>query len=160
MLPFLVVVADESGEHRPDEVVQAFAAEGPNDTFSNRVRTGRMHGCGDGIDTEAPRAVAEVAPIDGVPIAEQMPRLAPPGRRLDHLAPDPGGGRAGGHVDMHQLTPAVGDEHQHIQGLEGEGRDREQVGGPQVVGMVGRSARSGWVSGLVHATGSVESSDC
>src|SRR5919199_2909340 len=98
MRSVLVVVVDEFGEHRPqvplvqhDEVVQTFSPESPDDTFSNRVRTGRMHGCGDGIDTEAPRAVAEVAPIDGVPIAEQMPRLAPPGRRLDHLAPDPGG---------------------------------------------------------------------
>src|SRR5438270_8706711 len=62
--------------------------------------------------------------------AEQVPRLIAPGRRLDQLAPDPGGRGVGGHVDMHQFAPAVSDEHEYVQCLEGEGGHREQVGGP------------------------------
>src|SRR5438067_12649448 len=67
--------------------------------------------------------------------AEQMTRLATPRRRLDHLAPDPGGGRVGGHIDVHELAPAMGDEHQHVERLERERGYHEQVSSPQEVGV-------------------------
>ena len=106
--------------------------------------------------------LAKVAPVDDISIPQQMARLASPGCRLDDLSPDPGGGRVGRHVDVHQLAPTVGDEHQHLnQGhdgtymattlgpcrsqlgfglerLEGEGLHRQQVRGPHVVGVVGQ----------------------
>ena len=117
MRPILVVVPNEFRQHRPqvllvedDHVVQTFLAECPDNAFGNCVRTRRSNGRGDGIDTDALGPPAEVTAVDGISIAQQMPRLATPGRRLDHLAPDPGGGRVGCHVDMHQLAPTVGNE--------------------------------------------------
>jgi hypothetical protein len=90
-------------------------AERPDDTFSDRVRTRRSNGRGDGIDADALGSLAQVAAVHRVAITEQMPRLATPGRRLEHLPPDPGRRGTGGHVDVHQLTPTVGDEHQDVQ---------------------------------------------
>ena len=78
------------------------------------VGLGRADGCGDRIDTDSQSAIAKLAAINGIPIAEQMAGFGAPGRRLDELPPYPGCGRVGCHVDMHQLAPAVGDEHQHV----------------------------------------------
>jgi hypothetical protein len=79
---------------------------------------------------------AEVAPVDRIAIAQQMARLAAPGRRLDQLSPDPGRRRVRRHVDMQQLAPAMGNRHEHVHRHEREGGDREQVGGPEVMRMV------------------------
>ena len=61
-----------------------------------------------------------------------------PGRRLEQLPPDPGGGWAGGHVPGHQGPPVVGDEQQDEQGLEGQGLDGEEIGRPDRAGVVRR----------------------
>ena len=95
MRTVLVVIPNEFRQHRPqvllvedDHVVQTFLAECPDNAFGNCVRTRRSNGRGDGIDTDALGPPAEVTAVDGISIAQQMPRLATPGRRLDHLAPD------------------------------------------------------------------------
>src|SRR5919199_6282690 len=62
-----------------------------------------------------------------------MTWLVAPRRRLDELSPDPRRGWVSRHVDVHQLAPAVGDEHEHVQRLEGERGYREQVGRPEMV---------------------------
>src|SRR5438270_10934822 len=62
--------------------------------------------------------------------AEQVPRLIAPGRRLDQLAPDAGGRGVGGHVDLPQLAPAVSDDHEYVQCLEGGVGQRGQAVGP------------------------------
>ena len=62
---------------------------------------------------------------------------------------------------MHQLTPAVGDEHQKYS-FERQCRDGQQIGGPEMMSMVaqGTCAMSESVSVLVLASDKVESSDC
>jgi hypothetical protein len=81
MRSVLVVVAEEFSEQRPqvlliqhNDVVQTFSPECPNDTFRNRVRMGRMNGCGDGIDTDPSGSLAEVAPLHHVSIPQQIER--------------------------------------------------------------------------------------
>src|SRR5438067_12510080 len=127
MRSVLVVVAEEFSEQRPqvlliqhDDVVETFSAKCPDDTFRNRVRTGRMNGCGDGIDPDPSGPLTKVAAVRRVTITEQVPRLVTPGRRLDELTPYPGGGRVGRHVNMHQLAPIMGDGDQHVERVEGQ----------------------------------------
>src|SRR5919202_539590 len=72
----------------------------------------------DGIDTDPSCSLTKVVAIDGVAIAEQMARLLSPGTRLDQLLPDPGRRGIGRYVEVHQLAPPMGDEHQHAQRLE------------------------------------------
>src|SRR6266852_9464067 len=74
--------------------------------------------------------------VDCIAVPQQMARLLSPGRGLDELPPHPGSRRVGGHVDMHQLTPTVSNEHQHVQCLERQRLNREQISGPEMMSMV------------------------
>ena len=78
-----------------DELVQTLSAERPDDSFDDGIRPRARYGCGNRIDTDPSGALAEVASVHRVVIMEQMTWL-------------------GGHVDVHQLAPAVGDEHEHV----------------------------------------------
>src|SRR5205823_9607730 len=62
---------------------------------------------------------------------------------LDELPPHPGCRRVGRQVDMRQLAPAVGDEHQHVQRLERQCGDAQQIGGPEMVSMVAQERAPG-----------------
>ena len=107
--------------------------------FARGARTGASR-------VSMPSAAArlrEVAPVDGVPIAEQEARPAAPRGGLDQLAPDPGGGRVRGDVHVHQLAPAVGDEHEHVERLERQRLDRAQVRRPDRAGVVGEERAPG-----------------
>src|SRR5438132_796795 len=95
-----------------------------------------MDRTGQSVDADAAGSLAELAAIDRIPIAEQMAWFLAPRCGLNDLPPHPGCGRVGRHVDMHPLTPAMGDEHQHVQCLEGQGRDGQQIGGPEMVSVV------------------------
>src|SRR5947209_8680245 len=150
MWSVLVVVGHELAEDRrevvlveDDHMVQTFSAKCPDDAFGDRVRPRRSNGRGDGIDTDPSGSLAEVAPVHHVSIPQQMARLLAPRCRLDELAPDPGSGRVRRDVDMHQLAPTVGNEDQHVQGLEGERGHREQISSPEVVRMVGQERAPG-----------------
>src|SRR5207248_6396625 len=108
MRPLHVVVLDELSEDRPemllvedDEMIQTLSAERPDESFDDRIRARTRYGCGDSIDTDPSGPLAEVAPVHRIVIMEQVARLVTPGRRLDHLAPDPGRGRVGGDVHVH-----------------------------------------------------------
>jgi hypothetical protein len=63
---------------------------------------------------------------------DQVPGALGPGRGLDHLAPDPGSGWAGSHVEVKQAEAVVADQKEDIEGL-----DHEQVGSLDGLGMVG-----------------------
>jgi hypothetical protein len=51
-----------------NQVVEALAAERPDDSFADGVRLWRVDRRRDPIDTDAPGAQAEVTAIDGIPI--------------------------------------------------------------------------------------------
>ena len=90
--------------------------------------------------------VAKSAPKMAFAVVDQVRRVAP-GRGLDHLAPDPGGGRVGGHAEVEQAAAVVADQKEDVEGLEGEGLDHEEVGSPDglsVVGEEGAPALAGW----------------
>ena len=106
-------------------------------------RTRRPNRRGNGVDAGAPGSLAKIATVDRISIAQQMPWLLAPGRRLDQLLPHPGSSWVSRHVDVHQLAQTVGDEDQHVQRLEREAGHREEVGRPEVVGMVVGLPRSG-----------------
>jgi hypothetical protein len=95
-----------------------------------------MDRTGDSVDANAAGSHAELAAIDRIPIAEQMAWFLTSRCGLDNLPPHPGCGRVGRHIDVHQLTPVMGDEHQHVQCLERRRRDGQQIGGPEMVNMI------------------------
>src|SRR6266508_5963582 len=72
-----------------DHVVQALSPEGADDAFGDRVRTRRPNRRGDGVDPDSLGAQAEIAPVDGISISQQVARACAAGCGPDHLAPDP-----------------------------------------------------------------------
>ena len=100
-------------------MVQTFSTQGPDESFDDRIRTRACYGRGDGVDTDPSGPLAEVAAIDHIMIMEQMAWLGAPRRGLDQLSPHPGRSRVGGDVRVQQFPPAVSDEHQDVERLEG-----------------------------------------
>src|SRR6266705_1842327 len=86
-----------------------------------------------------------------------MAWLARPGRRLEHLSPHPRGGRVSRHVDLYQFAPTMGDEHQHVQCLEGRGRHRQQVSSPKVMSMVAQERAPGLARRALWSTPAIAS---
>ncbi len=77
MWPIVVVVGHEFADDRyqvvlveDDQVVQTLAAKGADHSFDDRVRTRRTNRRGDGVDTDAPGALAKVAAEHRIPIAQ------------------------------------------------------------------------------------------
>ena len=119
-----------------NDVVETLSPQGANHSLHDSVRRWRVDRGGDGIDADASGALAEVAPVDRVTITKQVSRLLTPGCGLDHLPPHPGSRRVGRHIQVHQLASTVGNEDQDVQRLERQRWHRQQVGGPEMVGVV------------------------
>src|SRR5262245_61049421 len=68
---------------------------------------------------------------------QRYPGVLAPGRGFDHLAPHPGGGRMSGHVEVEQAAPAVADQKEDVEGLEGQGLNHEHISCPDGLDMVG-----------------------
>jgi hypothetical protein len=62
-----------------DDAVEALSPQGADHSLHNCVRFWRVGRAGDGVDTDASGALAKVAAIDGIAIAEQMPWRVPQG---------------------------------------------------------------------------------
>src|SRR3984893_19485054 len=85
--------------------------------------------------------------VDRIAIVDQMCRLTAPRRGLEHLAPDPSGARAGGDIEMHQLSPLVIDQEEDVEDPVVNGLDNEQVGGPDTFQVVGQESSPGLAVG-------------
>src|SRR5260221_6166146 len=78
---------------------------------------------------------------------DQVVRFAIPGRGFDQLPPYPRRSGMGGHLEVDQLTTAMADEEEDVEGLEGQGLDDKEVGRPdrlRMVGQEGAPALAGW----------------
>src|SRR6266567_864407 len=97
MRPLLVVVGHELTQDshqvllvQHNEVVETLSPQGANHSLGTSVRTRRTNRRGDGVDTDAPSALAEVATVDYVAITQQMAWFLAPRRGLGDLPPHPG----------------------------------------------------------------------
>jgi hypothetical protein len=168
----VVVVALELAEERAqvrlvenDHVVQALAPEGSDQPFGDRVRARRPDRRQERLDAEASRPRHESPAVDGIPVPHEVPGCPSPRRRLDQLAPDPRGGRAGGHVQVDELAPGVADEDEHVQRPERQGLDGQQVHAPDVRPVVAEEGpptlarRAGWSPAAVALDGGLADGD-
>ena len=63
---------------------------------------------------------------------------ADPGASPPHLAPDPGGGRAGRHVEVNPFSPVVSNQEEDIEDAVAHGLHDEEVGGPDATQLIGQ----------------------
>ena len=161
MRPLRVVVGDELAQNRvqvlliqDDDVIEALAPHGADDSLGDGVRARGPDRREQGRGPERPGACGKVRAVGAVTVPDKLAGGPAPRRRLDELTPDPGGGRVRGDVDMDQLTPVVGDEHQNVEGSKRQGGHGEQVGGPDlgpVVGEEGTPRLARWADGPMPA---------
>ena len=121
-----------------DAVVEARAPEGADHPLRDRVGPGCPDRGEQDLDPQGPGPTAEVPSVDGVRVAHEVAGRPAPRGGLEQLPPDPGGRRVCGHIRVHELPSAVGDEHQDVQRLEGQGLDGEAVGRPDLAKVVGQ----------------------
>src|ERR1035437_1221830 len=122
----------------------ALGPEGSHHPLADGVRPRASQRCSHSNDVQPGETGIDVAPIDGIAIVDEMSGLPTPGRRLQELAPDPGGARARGDPDLHQLPPSVPDEEEDVQGLEADGLDHELIGRPDALEPGGQVVRQLW----------------
>jgi hypothetical protein len=96
-----------------------------------------------GSDADAGGARDERVAVAAVAVADEVARLLTPRRRRDQLAPDPLGGRVRGDVQMDDPPPLMRNEEEDIQGVEGNCRCGEEVGGPDVRCMIAEEGAPG-----------------
>ena len=81
--------------------------------------------------------------VTAVAVADEVAWLLTPRRGRDQLAPDPLGGRMRGDVQMDDPPPVMRNEEEDVQGVEGNRRYREEVGGPDVWCMIAEEGAPG-----------------
>ena len=90
-----------------DHVVETLSPKRPDDCLDDSIRARSPNGCHETVDTDPSGSLAEVPARDTIAIAEQMAWRVAPRRRLDDLAPHPGGRRVRGDVHVHQFAAVM-----------------------------------------------------
>ena len=132
-----VVVLDVLTRHPPqmpfvdgDDVIEALAPERPDHPLGDGVGVRCAHRSQNRLDPDPSSACDEVSAIATVAVSDEEPWLLTPGRRLDHLPPDPGRDRVLRDVPVPDAAPAAVDHDEHVERAAGEGLHREQVSSP------------------------------
>jgi hypothetical protein len=126
-----------------DEVVQALPPKGADEPLRHRVGPRGAHGRQQLLHPQRREPGAEGTAVDGVSVPEEEAGPAAPGGGLDRLAPHPRRGRVRGDGDVDQLAAAVGDCDEHVEHLERERLDREEVRRPDRAGVVSHERAPG-----------------
>src|SRR5215211_1734759 len=135
---------DEDAEHafemaavEDQEPVETLPSDGADEALGNRVRHWRTHRRADDLDPFASEDAVEVTRELAVAIPDQKahrPRtLRQSPSELTGLLGDPGAARVGrAAAEMHPAAAEL-DEEEHVQPLQGNGLDREEVDGEHAV---------------------------
>lgn len=110
---------------------------------TRRISLRCVDGCQKRLDAELGGTWDECAAVAAVTVADQIAGLLRPRRGRDELAPDPLAGRMGGDVEMDEPTPVMGDEEENVERLQADSRDGEEVGRPDVRGVVPQEGAPG-----------------
>ena len=139
-----VVVGDELAEDSPqvlfiddDQVVETLAPQGADNSLGQGIRTRSPDRGEESFRAERARPRCEVRPISTIAIPDEIFRCPAPGRGLEKLTSDPTGRRMSRHMEVHEFAPAMSEEDEHVECLEGEGLDGKQVGGPDLRPVIG-----------------------
>ena len=119
-----------------DDVVKTFRPNGSHDPLANSVRPRRPRRRAHASDAEVDESLIKVAAVIGIPVMDQKLRLPTEGRRLQHLAPDPGGGRAGRDVEVNPFPSIMAEQEEYIEDAVTHRLDHEEIGGPDAAQLV------------------------
>src|SRR5215831_11940988 len=119
-----------------DQMVQALA---PNRT-NHALDIGSLPGgarCGQHLmDSHVSYLSAEFIPEDGIAIAQQVARELVKREPFPQLLSCPFRGRMGGHVEVDNATPVVGQHQKYVQDLETESGHRKEIDRDQLLEVI------------------------
>ena len=119
-----------------DHMIEAFATNGsdhPLDIGSlpRRARC-RQHFA----NAHVSHVFSEVIAKDRIVVAQEVARELGKGKCLAQLLSGPICGRVGGHIEVQDATPVMGQHQKYVKDLEPDGGHGEEVGRDQLLGMV------------------------
>ena len=104
-----------------EEVVEAFATDGPDDSLHERVLPGRAGGGQNLVDPHARDASREGFPVDPISIPKQILGSRIIRERLDELLGCPDCRGMVGDVEMEEFAPVMSEEDEDEEETKGEG---------------------------------------
>ena len=83
-------------------------------------------------DTHVSHLLSEIIAEDSIAVAKQVARELVKGKCVPQLLSGPLGGRVGGHIEVKNAAPVMGQNQKHVKDLETDGGHREEVDGDQL----------------------------
>ena len=87
-------------------------------------------------DAHVSHLLSELIAKDSIAVAQQVARELVKGKGLPQLLSRPLRGRVGGHVEVQNATPVMGQHQKHVKDLEADCGHREEVDGDQLLGVI------------------------
>jgi len=129
--------ATQMGVVQHHHVVEALAAQGPDQTFDIGILPRRPRGDLHLLDAPRLGSVGERDAVDRIAVAEELLRRGVPRERLDKLLGGPLGRGGVGDVDVEDASAVVREDHedeQHLEQHRGHGEEVHRDERPHVVG--------------------------
>ena len=117
-------------------MVQALSPNRTNDALNIRPLPRGSRGGKDFLDSHVGYLSVEVTAVDGIAIAEQVARELVEGKCLPQLLSRPLRTRVGGHIEVQDSAPVMGQHQKHIENLETKGRHGKEIDGDQLLQVI------------------------
>ena len=117
-------------------MVNTFGSNCPHKPLADGVGLRRLRRRLHAGNAQRGQPLVKIATVIAVPVVDQEFRLPAERRGLQHLAPNPGGGGAGGDVDMHPFASIMAEREEDLGDAVADGLDHEEVGGPDAAQLV------------------------
>jgi hypothetical protein len=115
-----------------DYMIQALAANTPDEVLHIRILPRTPWGDHDFLDPHVVHALPKRSTVDTIPVAQKITWRFIPRKRVDDLLRRPLCSGMLCHVDVHDPSPFVGEDHEHEEHLTGERRHHKEVQGDQI----------------------------
>jgi hypothetical protein len=110
-----------------DHVVQAFAADTPDQALDIGILPWALWSDEDLFDPHVPYPLSKVRPVDTITVAQEIPWGLVPREGVDHLLGGPLRGGLFRDIEMDETSPLMGQDEQDEQDLVGDRRHDEEI---------------------------------
>src|SRR6267143_542006 len=119
-----------------DHMIEALATNGSNNPLYIGSLPRRARRRQNFADTRVSHPFSEVIAKDSIAVPQQVARELSKGKCLPQLLSRPLRGRVGGHIEMQNATPVMGQHQKHVKDLETDRGHRKEIDGYQLLGMI------------------------
>ena len=119
-----------------DHMIEAFATNGANHPLDIGALPRRARCRQDFANAHVSHVFSEVIAKDRIVVAQEVARELGKGKCLAQLLSGPICGRVGGHIEVQDATPVMGQNQKYVKDLEPDGGHGEEVDRDQLLGMV------------------------